>query len=277
MMTLEKAFHFALYYGVTLAFFTALVAFDRGMDAVRWPRNTVKSAAINMCFLFFNMSIAPATYVLTSYAQSGYAYIGMPSIDTSVWTDVPLALVILVGIVLGDFSNYWVHRLLHTRYFWPIHAVHHSDTHLNNTTSFRIHFMESWAMALSYVLFASWAGLPPGEVAAASLLLTLYNRYVHLDVDWSHGKLGKLLASPRFHQWHHVDKPDSYNTNYANIFVSLDVVFGTYRVPGKCDGNFGVAGMPSHDMLALLVWPYRQWISLCLSGARDRRRIPSDV
>ena len=253
----------ALYYANTLALFTGVAAFDRGWDAIRWPKNVIKSATSNMCILAINMPIAPITYALAELAQAGYDRLELPHIASESWADVPFWVMLVTGVLIKDFADYWIHRLLHHRLFWPIHSVHHSDPDLNNTTAFRVHFLEPLAMALSYVLIASWAGLPPGLTAGISFLLILYNRYIHMTVDWGHGVLRYVVASPRFHQWHHADDSTSYNTNFANIFVGWDLLFGTYRVPGPCNERFGIPGMPKHNVLELLIWPFREWMKMC--------------
>lgn len=55
-------------------------------------------------------------------------------------------LALLVSIAITDFLYYWVHRLEHTKWLWPEHAVHHSDTGLNVTTAGRAHFLEQFLM-----------------------------------------------------------------------------------------------------------------------------------
>lgn len=252
----------AIYYACTFALFTALAAFEKGMDAVRWPMNIIKSATANMSILAINASVVPVTYALAALAQAGYDHLALPHVASEAWTRVPVWVMIVAGVVLRDFADYWNHRLLHSRYFWPIHSVHHSDPDLNNTTAFRVHFLEPVVMALSYVLLASWAGLAPEVTASVSFLLVLYNRYIHMNLDWGHGLLCYVFASPRFHQWHHADHPSAYNTNFANIFVGWDLLFGTYRVPGPCKERFGIPGMPKHNILMLILWPFLQWVRM---------------
>ncbi len=191
---LETIGWLALYYANTLALFTGLAAFDRGMDAIRWPKNVIKSATANMCFLAINMSIAPATYALATFAQTGYDRLALPHVATEAWAHVPVWVMVLTGILIKDFADYWNHRLLHGRYFWPIHSVHHSDPDLNNTTAFRIHFFETIMMHLSYILIASWMGLPPELTAGISVLLVLASRYIHMTVDWGHGFLRFVIG-----------------------------------------------------------------------------------
>lgn len=270
MGILERIIWLTIYYANTLALFTGLAAFDRGVDAIRWPKNVVKSATANMCMLAINMSIAPVVFAVATFAQAGYDRLALPHVASEAWDHVPAWVMVAIGILIRDFADYWNHRLLHSRVFWPIHSVHHSDPDLNNTTAFRIHFFETIMMHLSYILIASWMGLPPEITAGISLLLVLAGRYIHMTVDWGHGFLRYVIASPRFHQWHHADDPSSYNTNFANLFVGWDLLFGTYRVPGPCNERFGISGMPKHNILKLLIWPFTEWMKMCRQALPGR-------
>jgi len=172
---------------------------------------------------------------------------------------VPFLAALLAYIIVYDFCDYWVHRVLHTRGFWPIHAVHHADTDMNWTTTYRIHVLEIVMMRVFYIAFASWLGLPAEVIATAILVTTLWNAFVHVDLDIHFGPLTKVLTSPRFHRWHHADTPDAYDTNFGNMFAFWDVMFGTYRVPGRYTGALGFEGTPGHDLPKLLFWPVLEW------------------
>lgn len=274
MELLEKLAYLALYLGATLAIYTGLSACERGMDAIHWPKSTVKSATVNVSFLLLHMAIAPVTYFFADHTQSIYDSIGLPRIATESWHQLPLWVAMIAWAVLHDFYIYWVHRLFHSPLLWPIHSVHHSDPDLNNTTAFRNHFIELWAMAVATVVFASWAGLPPEAIAVATFWITLYDRYIHLRVDWHHGILHYVFVSPRFHQWHHADDPAAYNTNFSNLLSVWDVLFGTYRVPGPCRHRFGVSGMPQNNIPALLLWPFKRWREMYLNRRSVGREPP---
>ena len=73
------------------------------------------------------------------------------------------------------------------------------------------------------------------------------NMYVHMDLDWTHGPLRYVIASPRLHRRHHADVPEAYGKNLANVFPFYDVMFGTDYVPGPCRERMGrsTAGWPT--------------------------------
>lgn len=238
-------------------FSTLVSAYKKGWSAaLTWPNGMRRSALTNIAMGVTHMMIAPGVFLLNAAFRDAYNALGIPHVPIEFWGALPLAAVLIVALIAQDFADYWNHRLLHTRGFWSIHAVHHSDPDMNHTTSVRIHVVESFIMACSYTLMLSWIGIPPEGSAGLSLLFSLYNRFVHIDADIHFGPLVKIFATPRFHQWHHAVDEKAHNTNFANIFSFWDVLFGTYRVPGPCKVPLGFEGSPNHNYLKLMAWPF---------------------
>ena len=238
---------------------TSARLFFQGREGVSWTQGMMKSAGSNISLALINGLMAGGVYALVELADAAYASLGIPYISQSVWDGIPIWVSLAIYLIAIDFADYWNHRLLHTRGFWPIHAVHHSDTDMNFTTSNRVHILESVVMLTSYTVLLSWLGLP-AEVGA--LLVTwklMYNKFVHIDADIHFGPLTRVFATPRFHRWHHADEPSAYNTNFANIFSFWDVIFGTYSVPGPYKGKLGFEGTPGHNLFELFVLPVRLW------------------
>jgi sterol desaturase/sphingolipid hydroxylase (fatty acid hydroxylase superfamily) len=46
-------------------------------------------------------------------------------------------------------------------------------------------------------------GFPSYAIIANNLVRHYYGYYVHADLPWTHGKLGKIFVSPAMHRWHH--------------------------------------------------------------------------
>lgn len=239
---------------------TALALAIKGLAAVRWSDGVLKSVRTNLALSLINAAIAPVAFWLTGYLQAGYDAIGLWSVSRETWDGLPFVAALLAFILVYDFCDYWAHRLLHTGGFWPIHAVHHSDTDMNWTTTYRIHILEIVVMRAFYVAFGSWLGLSGEVIAAALLLTTLWNAFVHADLDIHFGPLTRVISTPRFHRWHHADTPEAYNTNFGNVFSFWDVLFGTYHVPGPYRGALGYEGTPGHDLSRLLALPVIGWV-----------------
>ena len=44
--------------------------------------------------------------------------------------EMPTVFKLLIFYVVEDFGLYWMHRLVHTTYVWPVHRWHHSPAYL---------------------------------------------------------------------------------------------------------------------------------------------------
>ncbi|MCS6810135.1 MAG: sterol desaturase family protein, partial [Tepidimonas sp.] len=81
-------------------------------------------------------------------------------------TDTALASFLLY-LVVFDFVNYWIHRAQHHyRWWWALHAVHHSQRHVTMWTDSRNHLLDSVLMATVFALVARAIGVLPGQFIA---------------------------------------------------------------------------------------------------------------
>ncbi|WP_333711837.1 sterol desaturase family protein [Yoonia sp.] len=227
----------------------------------------------------FNL-IAVIVFVadINNWLQAQYDALGIPTLDPGIWTGLPLWLVCVIGIVTKDFADYWSYRVMHTRWGWPTHAAHHSDTHVNGFTGLRVHFLESILMTISAVLLLTWMQIPQ-VIPIVALFYMVQGVYIHLDLDWDHGPFKYLFASPRYHRWHHADVPEAYGKNLSSVIPLWDVLFGTYYNPGTCDKPMGAraTGVPDKNPILIYIYPVQEWGRLIRAEAgrlADRFRNP---
>lgn len=199
--------------------------------------------------------------------RSFYDSIGIPKVDPAFWAGVPPVITISLGVLAKDFADYWNHRAMHRRWFWPFHAIHHSDNDVNGFSIYRIHILEALFMNASYVVIISWLSLPVLESVVLMVMLKMQHAYVHLDLDWDHGPFRRVIASPRFHRWHHADVREAYGKNLANVFSFYDVLFGTYYMPGPCRAPMGAAstGIRPTNIVRLITYPFEVWFRTLMS------------
>ncbi len=225
-----------------------------------WPSRMVRGVGSNLSLLLANgLLFAPLVYAIATPVQTAYDALGIYHIDNSFWETTPYWLLVIIALLSVDFADYWNHRFMHMKWLWPFHAIHHSDPDVTATTTFRVHFLEAVFMTISYTLLLSWLGMPANILGLGAVLITIHNMYVHVNIDWTHGPFRYLLASPRFHRWHHADAPRAYGKNLANIFPFYDVIFGTYYVPGPCNEKVGIDEELENNLLSLIIWPFLSW------------------
>lgn len=252
------------------------VDFVRKGLRVIWPRRIVEGSLATIAIIAANAVFGPLVMQAAKGFQAAYDGLGVPRIDPSFWADAPAWALAPLAVLAYDIANYWNHRAMHMRWLWPVHAIHHSDPEITGLSTFRIHVLEALVMMGSYTLLLSWVGFPPAVLGGAAVVLGLHNSYQHVNVDWGHGPLRHVIASPRFHRWHHADTPEAHGKNLANVFPFLDVIFGTYYVPGRCDVALGAKGVPQNDVVSLLLYPFVSWARMIRGLFPPRRARAAD-
>lgn len=245
-------------------------------------RHAIENTSATMVFAAINYIASMIFFKeINEFFQAAYALLHIPTLPHDAWEGLPLLLVSVIGLVIKDFVDYWNHRIMHTRWFWPAHAAHHSDTHVNAFTSYRIHVLESVVMSLSYIVALTWLQMP-SAIPIVITLSVVHNMYVHMDLDWDHGRFRYLLASPVYHRWHHADAPEAYGKNLANIIPAWDLLFGTYYVPGVCREPMGALkdGLSDKNPILIFIYPFQEWTRLirkALARIGARRTAPEET
>lgn len=209
------------------------------------------------------------------FFQSVYGALRIPTLNPAIWDGVPFWVAAIVGLAAKDFADYWNHRMMHTRWGWPTHAAHHSDTFVNAFTGFRVHFLEAITMSLSYVVLLTWLRIPE-TIPVVVIFSTLHGQYVHMNLNITHGPFKYLVAWPQFHRWHHADVPAAYGKNLANLMPLWDKLFGTYYYPGPCGDEVPMGalrdGLADKDPVAIYLYPFQEWRRLIRKAWGGRGR-----
>ncbi len=171
--------------------------------------------------------------------------------------------------VLGsDFMLYWIHRRFHSVHLWPFHAVHHSAEHVDWTTSYRNHPLNSLFGAgfTQFIMIA--LGISPAIALALVPFDLISAAWVHSNLNWTLGPLKYVIASPVFHRWHHGPPDLGGEKNFAPTFSFWDVLFGTFYMPeGKLPEEYGVddPDFPK-DFFGQIIVPFRQFFAIVSRG-----------
>jgi sterol desaturase/sphingolipid hydroxylase (fatty acid hydroxylase superfamily) len=172
----------------------------------------------------------------------------------------PLWLQAIEMLVIGDFIAYWVHRAFHRSLLWPIHAVHHSSEDLDWLSAVRFHPFNDWLARWSQACTLILLGFTPTAVVAYIPFLSFFAIFIHANVTWDFGPLRAVIASPRFHRWHHTSQEEGLDKNFAGLFPVYDILFGTWYMPeGKVPQRFGLNNETVPDgFYAQLLYPFRR-------------------
>jgi sterol desaturase/sphingolipid hydroxylase (fatty acid hydroxylase superfamily) len=146
--------------------------------------------------------------------------------------DWPVLAQLALKVIAGDFLRYWLHRAAHTwPPLWRLHEVHHHPEKLYTTNVFRFHPAEK---ALQFLLDTApfiLLGIGPEALAYYFVFYSISGLFQHSNIDVRLGWLNYIVSGPEVHRWHHSQKIEESNNNYAHSFVVWDLVFGTYFRP----------------------------------------------
>jgi len=147
-------------------------------------------------------------------------------------TDLSTGTQAVLGVVALDLFAYFAHVLLHKSWLgWQFHRVHHSESAVDVTTSFRQHPGESvwrilWQLAAVLIF-----GIPLWIVIVYLILSGLNAQMEHANIRLNSNLdrfLRLVIVTPHMHKVHHSRDQKETDSNYSNIFSLWDRVFGTY-------------------------------------------------
>lgn len=147
------------------------------------------------------------------------------------WSSMSL---LIAYVLFADFSAYWAHRLLHSRFLWHSHAFHHSPRHLYVLSGSRASFVHIVVLfagpTLGLVLFPVYES--PTAFLLATWLQILNQHIIHSNLKIPFARqLEYLLVTPRFHFVHHSADRKISDNNFGFVFSIWDRLFGTYVTP----------------------------------------------
>ena len=147
---------------------------------------------------------------------------------------LPVAAQILLAFVAVDLYEYAFHRLAHRwRPLWLVHCVHHSDPHVDATTAWRHHPVETTLQFVPYFAIYLALGLPYWiEIVRAIVINTvLYAQHTNAGFPRAIESLRWLLMTPAVHRQHHAPDLPLVDRNFGTLFSIWDRAFGTYAAP----------------------------------------------
>jgi sterol desaturase/sphingolipid hydroxylase (fatty acid hydroxylase superfamily) len=183
------------------------------------------NAALLASTLAINAGFGAATLAV-SHAVASRGWGLLQVVELPLWVEWLGALV-----VLDLVGQYTAHFLLHRiPLLWRLHAVHHSDPHVDATTGTRHHPLDFVFRETMALVALALTGAPFGMYISYRLLTVFFTYFTHADVDLPPALdrvIGWVFVSPRMHKFHHHDEAPWTDRNYGNILSVWDRLFGT--------------------------------------------------
>jgi sterol desaturase/sphingolipid hydroxylase (fatty acid hydroxylase superfamily) len=149
-------------------------------------------------------------------------------IKTAWVTQMPWLLQVMLAIILLEFGQYWMHRLMHNwTPFWLTHAPHHHLTQLNAAKGAVGNPIELFLISLSVLALFDFTDT---ALFAAINVMGVISVFAHANVRsdppiW----YSFFFTTIRHHSLHHSTDYASTRCNYGNSLILLDRIFGTYK------------------------------------------------
>lgn len=169
----------------------------------------------------------------------------------------PMWLQVVQVFVLADLGFYVAHRAFH-RFpaLWRFHAIHHSIEDLDWLASARVHPIDQILTKAASLLPPFVLGYSSAALAVFGVVYFWHSFLLHANVPLGFGPLNVLIASPRFHHWHHANDRAARDKNFGAQLSLFDRLFGTYYLPvDRTPTRFGISESVPGTYLRNLLYP----------------------
>jgi sterol desaturase/sphingolipid hydroxylase (fatty acid hydroxylase superfamily) len=241
--------------------FGLLAVVVKGREALEAARRAATETRITLLLYVFDLFlIGPPLGLAIALIVRTVDHYSLAVVSDEAWSSMSIPVVLLVTVFVGDFFSYWRHRLEHTPWLWPAHAIHHSDTEVSWLTGNRFHPINRLVTAIVDNTLLALLGAPAWAIMANELIRHYYGEFVHADLPWTYGRTGAIFVSPAMHRWHHARDVTGSGSNFATVFSVFDRAFGTLYVPGPCKVALGVTDEMGPGAGGQLAYPFKCWV-----------------
>ncbi|MEZ4391750.1 MAG: sterol desaturase family protein [Polyangiales bacterium] len=176
----------------------------------------------------------------------------------------------LAAFVVYDFMFWFAHVAGHrVRVLWCFHSVHHTATEMRLTTAVRGSAFDFVYLPWFFVWIPA-LGVHPAMLLVVESLSRMWGVATHVSpsIVGRLGALDRALVTPSVHRVHHGTELAYLDTNYGEVLLLWDRLFGTYA-PEREAPTYGVLKpVDPCDVAEVQLSPWRDlW--------RDLRRAPT--
>jgi len=185
--------------------------------------------------LFTNFGLGAANFAIATFLPLSTIlaaqWAGDESIGLLNLVAMPATLAFALTIALRSLAAYALHRLEHkVPLLWRLHQIHHCDTAIDLSTSFRNHPVTPLVQAVILASVAVLLGLSvPAlivyEVMSIGLVLLTH---ANLHLGRAEPYLRWLIVTPQMHHVHHSALQRETDSNFGDVLSVWDRLFGTY-------------------------------------------------
>ncbi len=202
-------------------------------------------------FLFYLIIYGAASNVVVHFFNRMLAAIGITNLVAFEVMSWPMWTHLLIGFVVRDFVQWWVHRLLHrVDWLWNFHKVHHSVEQMGFAAHLRYHWMENVVYrSIEYIPLAL-IGIGLRDFFIIHIFALAVGHFNHSNFKLPLGPLKYIFNNPQMHIWHHaydLPKEKRFGVNFGLTLSIWDYLFKTNYIPN--DGRDIRLGYPGVEEL----------------------------
>ncbi|WP_339814899.1 sterol desaturase family protein [uncultured Imperialibacter sp.] len=202
-----------------------------------------------MFFNFFLFSLIIYNAVSNSVVNlfnDALAVIGINNLLAFEVMKWPMWSHLLIGFVVRDFVQWWVHRLLHrSPWLWEFHKVHHSVEQMGFAAHLRYHWMENVVYRTIEYIPLALIGIGLRDFFIIHIFTLAVGHFNHSNIKVPLGPFKYFFNNPQMHIWHHaydLPRERGYGVNFGITLSIWDYLFKTDYIP--YDGRDIKLGFP---------------------------------
>lgn len=200
-------------------------------------------------FLFSLIVFNAASDVVVRFFNESLAAIGITNLVAFEVMSWPVWAHLLVGFVVRDFVQWWIHRLLHrVPFLWEFHKVHHSVKQMGFAAHLRYHWMENVVYRSLEYLPLALIGIGLRDFFIIHIFTLAVGHFNHSNFKLKLGPLKYIFNNPQMHIWHHakgLPEARRFGVNFGLTLSIWDYLFKTNYIPS--DGRDIELGFPNDE------------------------------
>jgi sterol desaturase/sphingolipid hydroxylase (fatty acid hydroxylase superfamily) len=230
--------------------------------------------------IFFLIAFIVANYFYAMFQVYCIQWLNDNHIGLLYFVQLPFWIKLIIGVAMFDMTSYWFHRMAHkTPLLWRLHRVHHSDTTMDSSTFFRSHPIEILVFGTGNIVAAALFGLDMLSFGMYIFVFTPIAFLEHTNLtfpSWLDKTLGWIFVTPNFHKVHHEQDQHYTDSNYSDIFIIWDRLFGTYKYKPVTEIKYGLAEFDEKKKQSFLYLMKSPFISIARVSSDELTKIKKE-
>jgi len=207
--------------------------------------------------LLFQITLTVLNILFVTLQVYGIEWLNAKEIGLLYLIELPFWVKLILSVALYDFTTYWIHRASHKiPLLWRLHRVHHSDTSMDSSTTFRFHPLE---LILIYqtgnIITAGVFGTDVTSMALYYFIIYIFFFLEHSNLNypkWINNTFGLILVMPDHHRIHHHQDQYYTDSNFADICILWDRIFGTFKFTPSEQIKYGLEEFEAEEKQTFL-------------------------